>query len=82
MKGEEIKLYDDYSFTPIYTGFLAEIIMQLQVMDFNGVINVGSPTPCSKYEFGLQVAEAFGLNAFCIKKGFQCLSTLVDIIML
>ena len=71
MNGEEIKLYTDYSFSPIYTECLAEIIMQLQVMDFTGVINVGSPTPCSKYEFGIQVAVAFGLSSFCISKGYM-----------
>ena len=43
--------------------------MQLVDKDFTGVINVGSPTPCSKYDFGMQLAEEFGLNLSLIRKG-------------
>jgi len=33
------------------------------------VINVGSPTHCSKYDFGQQLAETFGFNQSLISKG-------------
>lgn len=67
--GEEITLFDDYTFSPIYTEYLGKIIMQLVEMDFTGVINVGSPSPCSKYGFGLQLAEEFGFDESFITKG-------------
>ena len=69
-KGEEITLFTDYTFSPIYTECLGDIIMHLVDIDFNGVINAGSPTPCSKYNFGMQLAEEFALNSSLIRKGF------------
>ena len=45
--------------------------MQLIEIDFTGIINSGSLTPCSKYEFGLQMAEEFGLDTSCIRKGLM-----------
>ena len=42
--------------------------MQLVDKNFTGVINVGSPAPCSKYDFGTQLAEEFGLNLLQIRK--------------
>ena len=68
-KGEEITLFTDYTFSPVYTECLGDIIMQLVDKDFTGVINVGSPTPCSKYDFGVQLAEEFELNSSWIQKG-------------
>ena len=68
-KGEKITLFSDYTFSPIYTEFLGEIIMELVEMDFKGIINVGSSRSCSKYNFGIQLAEEFGLNSFLIQKG-------------
>ena len=72
-RGEEITLFTDYTFSPIYAECLGDIIIQLVDKDFTGIINVGSPIPCSKYDFGIQLAEEFGLNASCIRKG-----TIVD----
>ena len=43
--------------------------MQLVEMDFSGVVNVGAPTPCSKYEFGNQLAEEFMFDHSLINKG-------------
>ncbi len=68
-KGEEITLFNDYTFSPVYTECLGDVIMQLVEKDFTGVINVGSRTPCSKYDFGMQLAEEFGLNSLLIRKG-------------
>ena len=68
-KGEEITLFTDYTFSPVYTEYLGDIIMQLVEKDFTGVINVGSPTPCSKYGFGMRLAGEFGLNSSLIRKG-------------
>jgi len=68
-KGEEITLFTDYTFSPVYAECLGDIIMQLVDKDFTGVINVGSPTPCSKYDFGMQLAKEFELSLSLIRKG-------------
>ena len=68
-KDEEITLFIDYTFSPVYTECLGDIIMQLIDKDFTGVINVGSQTPCSKYDFGMQLAEEFGFDKSRIYKG-------------
>jgi dTDP-4-dehydrorhamnose reductase len=64
-----IILFDDYFFSPVFTKSLGEIIMQLVQMNFSGIINAGSPEPCSKYEFGMLLSEAFGLDKSLISRG-------------
>ena len=66
---KEITLFSDYTFSPIYTECLGEIILRLVEKDYSGVFNVGSPKPCSKYEFGTGVAEVFGLDTSPIRVG-------------
>ena len=67
--GEEVTLFTDYTFSPIYTKELANIIMKLVNLDFSGIVNVGSPGTCTKYEFGMRLAEIFGFDQSLIKKG-------------
>jgi dTDP-4-dehydrorhamnose reductase len=67
--GEQITLFSDYNFSPIYVDCLGSIIMQLVDMDFKGIVNAGSPTPCSKYDFGLRLADEFGVDQLLIRKG-------------
>mgnify|MGYP001301422921 CR=1 FL=1 len=66
---EFLFLFNDYFFSPLYTEYLGAIIIQLVEMDFIGVVNVGSPKPCSKYDFGIQLAKEFGFDKSCIRKG-------------
>ena len=68
-KKESIILFDDYTFSPVYTECLGEIIIQLVQMAFSGVVNVGSKEPCTKYAFGMQLSEVFGLDKSLITKG-------------
>ena len=68
---DEITLFTDYTFSPISTICLGAIIMYLVEIDSSGVINVGSSTPCSKYEFGLLLAEKFGQDTSYIRKGLM-----------
>ena len=67
--GEEITLFSDYIFSPLCTEYLGTIMTQLLEVRFTGVINVGSPQPCSKFDFGMQLAERFEFNQSLIKKG-------------
>ena len=64
-----ITLFSDYVFSPIYTDYLGEIIVKLAKMDFTGIVNAGSPEPCSKYDFGMQLAVEFNLDQSLINNG-------------
>jgi dTDP-4-dehydrorhamnose reductase len=68
---EGIRLFSDYTFSPISTVCLGNMIFQLLVADFSGIINVGSSAPCSKYEFGLQLAKEFDFDPSFIKIGLM-----------
>jgi dTDP-4-dehydrorhamnose reductase len=48
---------------------LGEIILQLVKNDFSGVINVGSSEPCTKYEFGIHLAQKFKYDLSLINQG-------------
>jgi len=67
--GEVITLFTDYFFSPIYSKALGEIILQLVSRKFRGTLNVGSLSPCSKYEFGQALAKIFGLDSSLIAAG-------------
>ena len=69
INGDEIILFTDYTFSPIYTENLGEIILQLVEIDFSGVVNIGSSIPCTKYEFGVFLAGEFDLSKSLLKKG-------------
>ena len=43
--------------------------MELVQVAFSGVVNVGSPKPCSKYAFGMQLSEVFGFDNSLIVQG-------------
>ena len=70
-KGKEITLFTDYTFSPVYVGYLGEIVIQLVEKAFTGIINVGSPNPCSKYDFGITLAEECNIDSSPIQKGLM-----------
>ena len=65
---KRISLFHDYRFSPIYTKKLAPIIIDLIKLNFRGLINVGSSNSCSKYEFGVALAERFNFDKSLINK--------------
>ena len=64
-----ITLFSDYLFTPISTIYLGSLILDLIELNYTGIINVGSYKACSKYDFGLAMADEYGLDSSCINKG-------------
>ena len=64
-----ITLFSDYTFSSISTECLGIIIMKLVKKNFFGIINAGSSSPFSKYEFGSQLAYQFCFDSSYIKKG-------------
>ena len=61
--GKEITLFQDILFTPILMGNLAKLVHRLIDLNASGVFNVVGEDRISKYEFGLRIAEKFGLDS-------------------
>lgn len=55
-------------FTPIYTGHLADCILELLERDLSGIYHVTGTERCSKYEFARIVAEVFDLETSLVTK--------------
>ncbi len=62
----EMNLFTDYYFTPIEVSLLAGILEKLLYTDFTGTINVAGADRCSKYEFGMKMAELGNFDNSCI----------------
>lgn len=62
-----ITLFTDYYFTPIEVHYLAEAISMVIESDFSGIINIAGSERCSKYEFGMTLAQVCGFNTKSIK---------------
>ena len=54
--------YPDFIVTSTYVQTLINNIHDLVDLDTSGIVNVVSSDPCSKYEFGLLIAEAFAFD--------------------
>ena len=60
--GRPIKLFEDVFYTPILAESLAIAAMQLVKNQYSGVVNLVGDTRISKIDFGVRLAEEFGLN--------------------
>ncbi|MCL2605960.1 MAG: sugar nucleotide-binding protein [Coriobacteriia bacterium] len=67
---QDITLYADAIFTPIDTCSLAQVLVDLVDIPCPSVLNVASDSSISKYDFGVRVALALGLDTATITKGF------------
>ncbi len=59
--------YTDFVVTSMYVQSLLEGIWALHEADTGGVVHVASRDPASKYQFGLWVAQEFGLDPSVIR---------------
>ncbi|SDF57542.1 dTDP-4-dehydrorhamnose reductase [Methanolobus vulcani] len=57
-----INLFTDYYFTPIEVTYLAEAIEKAIEKDITGVLNIVGSQRCSKYEFGMKLADLAGMD--------------------
>ena len=64
----EIGLFQDVYYTPIYGKYLIKYIFELQKKKKYGVFNVCSNEKISKYNFGLKICKIFNLNKKYIKR--------------
>lgn len=68
-KGEKITLFNDVYYTPILAEPLIKTVHELIEYNAFGIYNVVGDDRISKYEFGISIAEHFGLNNSLINKG-------------
>lgn len=65
--GKKLKMWTDAFFSPILVNNLAEVLLAMHSQNLGGIYHVASKERCSKYAFGQEVAQAFGLNGNYIK---------------
>jgi len=68
-EGREIIGFDDISFTPLEISNLSQLIAELCMHDYNGILHLSSNEKITKYKFALMAANVFSLNKNLIKKG-------------
>ncbi len=67
--GKELTLFQDVLYTPILAETLALAVHELVECKESGVFNVVGDERVSKYDFGISLAEQFGLDRSLIKPG-------------
>ena len=60
--------FADVFFNPIYTKQLARLIHRLIELDFKGLLNIGSDSIVSKYDFLVRLCEQFGFSTDLVRK--------------
>ena len=63
VKGQELKMFTDVFFNPILVNDLALVLNSAICKGLKGIFNIDSEGRISKYDFGVKVAAAFGLDA-------------------
>lgn len=75
---QTLQLFDDVYYTPIFVENLIQTIHDLLDKKARGIFHIVSDDRISKYEFGVLIAEEFGLNkSFIQKSTFQSQTKLV-----
>jgi dTDP-4-dehydrorhamnose reductase len=59
---EPLRLFTDEVRSPVSAGFVADAIVALLRLDFAGALNLGGRDRVTRYELGLRVCEAYGLD--------------------
>jgi dTDP-4-dehydrorhamnose reductase len=68
LKGEEVRLVDDVHENPLYNRQCGRALWAVLAKRPKGVVHLAGRDRVSRYEFGLAVAEAFGLDARLIRR--------------
>jgi dTDP-4-dehydrorhamnose reductase len=66
---ESVPGFADAYFTPIYTGHLADCLLELIEQDLTGTIHIAGRERCSKYEFAKEISEVFNYDSSLVTKG-------------
>ena len=65
-EGQQIKGFTDFIVTSIYAQHLCDALWRLAHTDATGIVHVAASDALSKYDFGVSVAQEFGLDASLI----------------
>ena len=66
--GRPVMLFEDVFYTPILTGVLVDAAHKLLSDEQTGIFNIVGDQRISKFDFGLKVAEEFGLDSRLINR--------------
>jgi len=61
--GEPIRLFTDERRSPIWVHTLAEALLELTNMDFQGILHVAGPETLNRWDFGLAILKLLGRHA-------------------
>lgn len=61
-RGDECPGFTDVWFSPILVNQLGQLLLELAESEAQGILHVGGGSCLSKYEFGVKLAAAFGLD--------------------
>lgn len=67
-RGETVELVDDVTENPLYNLQCGEALWAMVNKRPDGIFHVAGKDHCNRYEFGLKIAKAFGLDASLIKR--------------
>jgi dTDP-4-dehydrorhamnose reductase len=65
--GKPVNGFTDMFFSPLYVGRLAEALLEMLQKRLSGIYHVYAPESLSKYDFGVRLAQEFGLDASLIR---------------
>lgn len=60
--GKMPRLFTDEFRCPIFVNDLADALIELAAMDYYSLLNIAGPQRLSRYEFGIRLARAFGMQ--------------------
>ncbi|HEY9075506.1 MAG TPA: SDR family oxidoreductase [Anaerolineaceae bacterium] len=75
--GRRVTGFTDVFFGPLQVNLLVEILLKMLARGLSGIYHVVSSETLSKYDFGVRLAERFGLNPELITPGVLASSGLV-----
>jgi dTDP-4-dehydrorhamnose reductase len=65
--GKPVNGFTDMFFSPLYVAHLAEALLEMLQKRLSGIYHVYAPESLSKYDFGVRLAQEFGLDASLIR---------------
>jgi len=65
--GKSVNGFTDMFFSPLYVKHLAEALLEMLQKRLSGIYHVYAPESLSKYDFGVCLAQEFGLDASLIR---------------
>ncbi|WP_268544150.1 SDR family oxidoreductase [Candidatus Nitrosotenuis cloacae] len=67
--GVKIIGFDDIFFTPLEISNLSQLVVDVALSEYIGILNLSSDYPISKYQFCLNIAEILGFDTKLIRRG-------------